>query len=110
MCDNVKNCNIVYFQDFFSMDSKEMDEVDPAEAFFELANAPVVGFKIDNHIKQISAKKKIKEVRIRQISDCQSHTGGIVWETSYFLSIYLTSKHSCLGKVLEVGAGCGTFD
>ncbi len=123
---------VVYFQDYFSETSVE-NEVTPDEAFFELANAPVVGFKIhmtthqtshgkgnednSNNESDVGNKGKDerkfliqKEVHIRQLSDCQSHTGGIVWETSYLLAMYLRFNYqgsNSLGKVLEVGAGCG---
>ena len=68
-------------------------------------------------------------ITVRQNSSVQDHTGGIVWETSYLLASYLLERHLgpnqrlCqrairpsantstqpppLGKVLEIGSGCG---
>ena len=152
-----KSKNIVYFQDFFGSSGetkKKVDDFDkgevmmePSEIFFELANAPYVGFKktftnsegkrsnatgaTKINTSRDSAKKKnydkkdeIPAIIIKQENDCQSHTGGIVWETSYLLAIYLQEKFeidtfdpstTCakkgssplLGKLLEVGSGCG---
>lgn len=75
---------------------------DPASVFFELANSPLVGYRVDD-----------KMLVVRQDSDCEIHTGGIVWETSYLLAEYLSAKFGgtktqyLLGKTLEIGAGCG---
>ena len=98
---------VLYFQQYFQKDEPPDEnslEERSAEAFYELANAPVVGFKIES-------SKRGKEIRIHQDSECQTHTGGIVWETSYLLACYLEAKHknkkNSLGKVLEVGSGCG---
>jgi predicted nicotinamide N-methyase len=67
-------------------------------------------------------------ILIKQDNSCQTHTGGIVWETSYLLATYLLScaednsqedngtsnkqknnfiVNKRLGKTLEVGSGCG---
>ena len=69
-------------------------------------------------------------ITVRQNSSVQEHTGGIIWETSYLLASYLLERYqgpnqqqprrranrpsanagtqpSPLGKVLEIGAGCG---
>ena len=101
--------DIPYFQDYFpetgacTNNSEPEPEPNPDEAFVELANASVVGFRI-------SGSKRKKEVRVRQDSACQTHTGGIVWETAYLLAGYLKCKSNgvkSLGKVLEVGSGCG---
>ena len=98
---------VTNFQQYFQKDEPPDEnslEERSAEAFYELANAPVVGFKIES-------SKRGKEIRIHQDSECQTHTGGIVWETSYLLACYLEAKHknkkNSLGKVLEVGSGCG---
>ena len=72
---------------------------------------------------------KDQVIRVRQNSSVQEHTGGIVWETSYLLASFLLERHfgpnqrlcqranrpsantsaqpSPLGKVLEIGSGCG---
>ncbi len=123
----------------------EDDTMDAAEIFFELANAAYVGFKIEPPIheyqKDANAKEEIKTdvtlygkdetesannsmkipaVIIQQDNSCETHTGGIVWETSYLLALYLksrfgdtstetkrTSNNLPLGRLLEVGSGCG---
>jgi len=102
--------DIAYFQDFFPLKAKSLKqdlETVAAEAFFELANAPTASFRIK------SKKQGGKEVRVIQDGECQTHTGGIVWETAYLLASYLIHQKvdgkgkNGLGKVLEVGAGCG---
>jgi len=103
--------DIIVFQDLFPLDTKGLEqdlETVAAEAFVELANVPIVGFRIQ------SQKQGGKEVRVIQDGECQTHTGGIVWETAYLLASYLIFKagevgrgKKGLGKVLEVGAGCG---
>ena len=77
-------------------------------AFFELANVPVVGYRLA--IDQQRHGKKTILVTVQQdTTACGNHTGGIVWETSYLLLNYLLHKNRStkLGRVLEVGAGCG---
>lgn len=93
------------FQDFFpkaGSPSSEKESLETAEKFFELANAPVVSYQIDSKSKSL--------IKIHQNSNCQTHTGGIVWETAYLLAEFLllryTDKYS-MGKLLEVGSGCG---
>ena len=75
-------------------------------AFFELANVVHVGYRI--------AKKHLKlsncDLVVSTLQDTSSegnHTGKIVWETSYLLMDFLLERGVTLGKVLEVGAGCG---
>ena len=96
-------------------DGSEENDNGVSLAFFDLANAPFVGYRIresqTNHKKENS--KKMIQVK-QDISACGKHTGGIVWETSYLLLQYLLAtqqqKHQQqpkLGKTLEVGAGCG---
>lgn len=84
---------------------------DPALAFFELANAPVVAYQLScddtDEVNTSSARQTL--IRIRQNSQAQTHTGGVVWETSYLLLEYLLSQQQSqsLGHVVELGAGCG---
>lgn len=74
-------------------------EDDVSNAFFELANAPLVVYRFSNGVR----------LQIQQDSEVhQQHTGGIVWETSVLLLNYLLSSKKDLGEyVLELGAGCG---
>jgi predicted nicotinamide N-methyase len=76
-------------------------------AFFELANVPFVGYRLD--AKRLRKKKRqAASIVVKQNAGaCGQHTGGIVWETSYLLIDYLLSRQSRLGRTLEVGAGCG---
>jgi len=98
-------------------DDDENDDQDDgaalaSDAFFELANSPLVGYRVSSE----------KRIVVRQNSSIQRHTGGIVWETSYLLASYMLDRFgstttspspTCvstsrpLGKVLEIGAGCG---
>jgi hypothetical protein len=81
------------------------EESDVSLAFFELANAPTIAYRLPS-------KQQI--VLQQDVTACGEHTGGIVWETSFLLLDYLlqlksTSKeqYQSLGRTLEVGAGCG---
>mmetsp|Transcript_13249 Transcript_13249/g.28756 ORF Transcript_13249/g.28756 Transcript_13249/m.28756 type:complete len:345 (+) Transcript_13249:1679-2713(+) len=102
-------------------DDDENDDQDDgaalaSDAFFELANSPLVGYRISPE----------KRIVVRQNSSIQRHTGGIVWETSYLLASYMLDRFGMqqrpspsspsptstrtsrpLGKALEIGAGCG---
>lgn len=85
------------------------DETDVANVFFELANSPLISYRINDTM----------DIRIRQdVEACGEHTGGIVWETSFLLLNYLRSlkmgdgttnqsKYPCGKRLVEVGAGCG---
>lgn len=108
-------------------EDNEADNEVAAQVFFELANAPMVSYRI-----VVGRHKKSSEtttmIRIRQDHQdaCGQHTGGIVWETSFLLINYLrqkhfivpndnnnntstptTTKYPCGKTVVEVGAGCG---
>lgn len=84
--------------DSASMDDHDDDDDKIANAFFELANAPTISYRISPSC----------EIQIQQdVAACGQHTGGIVWETSYLLLNFLRATgHSC-NRLLEVGAGCG---
>lgn len=97
----------------------EDDGNDAASVFFELANAELIGYRVANNSS--STQKDDAMVIIKQHSDAKAHTGGIIWETSYMLANFLSSKFGSntdrnkvdgerdypLGKTLEIGAGCG---
>ena len=130
---------ILIFQD--ELEKNEHSE-DPSLVFFELANADTVGYRLPSFFfsassstnQSVSRRKQDDErknslidstltkksipsdvlVQVRQNSKAQTHTGGVVWETSYLLLGYLLHqrrrrrrRNHCLGKVVEVGAGCG---
>jgi len=97
------------FQDVMAKYSVEESSL----AFFELANALSVAYRLPNPTTNES-----RRISIRQNSQAQTHTGGVVWETSYLLLEYLqfvvkqqhqkSSSPAAVGKrVVEVGAGCG---
>lgn len=91
------NETVAIFQD--QLDTNAAAEDDPSLVFFELANAPTIGYRLDDNVL----------IRIHQNSEAQTHTGGVVWETSYLLLGYLLQQQEqILGRiVVEVGAGCG---
>mmetsp|Transcript_14138 Transcript_14138/g.21306 ORF Transcript_14138/g.21306 Transcript_14138/m.21306 type:complete len:351 (+) Transcript_14138:58-1110(+) len=115
---------VTVFQDYASslslgpQESNGEDDVnDAASLFFELANAQLIGYRVANDSS--SAAENDAMVIIKQHSDAKAHTGGIIWETSYLLAAFLSSKFGLdrnkvdgdrvcpLGKTLEIGAGCG---
>jgi hypothetical protein len=80
------------------IDDDENDgNIDISSLFFELANASRIGYRL----------KDDTVIEIHQDSRNGQHTGGIVWETSYLLLEYLCKRNQPLGRILEVGAGCG---
>ena len=100
----------------------QYDDDDPASlAFFELANAPEFGYRIQRCPSSFTKRSELQNdglvLRFHQDhqSACGQHTGGIVWETSVLLLHYLlhqsvsnkNKKIASLGRVVEVGAGCG---
>jgi predicted nicotinamide N-methyase len=94
----------LYFQDVVSARDEHSDD-ELSLAFFELANAKLVGFRLD--AKQMRKKRKSAVIVVKQDAGaCGQHTGGIVWETCYLLMNFLLSRREKLGNVLEVGAGC----
>lgn len=119
----------LYFQDLIEEyvqdlpDNDVPDDGGVANVFFELANAPLVGYRISKTKKKEGSSNKdtatssptVMELQIRQdVGACGNHTGGIVWETSYLLLTYLqaihetsSEKYPCGRVTVEVGAGCG---
>lgn len=85
----------VIFQDLLSEES-----ADASEIFFEAANEKSVGYRTQTG----------DVVVVNQNQLVENSTGGVVWETSYFLATFLETSdaHRKAGmSVLEVGAGCG---
>lgn len=72
---------------------------DPSQAFFELANASFIGYRL--------ADDRMLKIKQDPEHACGNHTGGIVWETSFLLLDYLRRSDENLGRMIEVGAGCG---
>lgn len=103
----MSNSSCLVFQDvmkpFLKADGENEDE-EVSLAFFELANSPCVGFRVndtDNNNPQDCIVIK------QDTNACGNHTGGIVWETAYLLLQYILSSKRKLGNTLEVGSGCG---
>ena len=90
---NNNNNNKKYYAE-----EQEEQDLSAADKFFELANAPIIGYKIiiSNSQQSISASASASAsaaIFIQQDNSCQSHTGGIVWETAYLLANYLIAKY-----------------
>jgi predicted nicotinamide N-methyase len=107
------------------------DDDDVSMAFFELANAPELGYRIrDEQLLPLPLSSSLKTkssgsrlLRFHQDHSCGQHTGGIVWETSVLLLHYLLhakdAEFDLMGtsdndtattptiRVAELGAGCG---
>ncbi|OEU23016.1 hypothetical protein FRACYDRAFT_233182 [Fragilariopsis cylindrus CCMP1102] len=114
------------------------EDADVSSVFFELANAPSVSYRLqasdsidddedDSNNDNTAATKTTSNydaIVIRQDVSAETHTGGIVWETSYLLLNYLLSSNNWLIRnqtaaaaatcttsttttILELGAGCG---
>jgi predicted nicotinamide N-methyase len=81
---------------------------DTAEKLFELANKPMVRFTVGGHRVEVSQDRKATE-----------HSGGVVWETAFFLARYIerhllqelrAQRSPDCGtrlRVVELGSGCG---
>jgi hypothetical protein len=121
-------------EDHHYQDGNDDDPCDVSDVFFELANSPLVGYRLvaggrrcdkdggsrHRHRPQQGSAHSTTVVIEQDVSGAiQKHTGGIVWETSYLLLNYLLHRggevvvQSAAGSdtrgrtVLEVGAGCG---
>ena len=146
------NDQIIIYQDFLASYQKKKDQqreqgeksktdggddgledgssYDISNAFFELANAPAIGYRLAALPSSSSSPSEegdetsptesrsneaatILTIHQDTVSACLQHTGGIVWETSYLLLQYLldrsksTTVKRSLGRTIEVGAGCG---
>jgi predicted nicotinamide N-methyase len=82
---------------------QDSGEGNPSDAFFELANVKSVQYRT---LKQKGSKRYL--LTLDQTPEVENSTGGVIWETSYYLSLYLEHNQLPLGShVLEVGSGCG---
>jgi hypothetical protein len=113
------------------------EDADVSSVFFELANAPSISYRLQasdsidddddddsNNGKSAATKTTSNHdaIVIRQDVSAETHTGGIVWETSFLLLNYLLSSNNWLIRnrtaaaatsttsttttILELGAGC----
>mmetsp|Transcript_19916 Transcript_19916/g.43281 ORF Transcript_19916/g.43281 Transcript_19916/m.43281 type:complete len:377 (-) Transcript_19916:432-1562(-) len=110
------------------------EDADVSNVFFELANAPSVSYRLQTQKKTPSSSDTCPTTEITTNNNsivikqdvsgaAETHTGGIVWETSYLLLNYLLSSKKWMGipaplpnaapkktrarTILEIGAGCG---
>jgi predicted nicotinamide N-methyase len=85
-----------YQQQQLEEEGGEDHQAAAAHVFFELANAPMVSYKIDNNDdndKYSSFEKTTIRIHQDHADACGQHTGGIVWETSFLLLNYLRQIH-----------------
>eukprot|EP00592_Proboscia_alata_P013177 CAMPEP_0194388432 /NCGR_PEP_ID=MMETSP0174-20130528/98599_1 /TAXON_ID=216777 /ORGANISM="Proboscia alata, Strain PI-D3" /LENGTH=343 /DNA_ID=CAMNT_0039179711 /DNA_START=25 /DNA_END=1056 /DNA_ORIENTATION=+ len=139
------NDSVTCFQDIFCEDEKSRKRArknittesndcyqsnSASNAFFEMANSKFVGYMVSGRDHCGTKRKKTKQkVIVKQHCAVSTHTGGIVWETSYLLAKYLEStltikskspilqddvntgdelhKNYPLNRTLEIGSGCG---
>jgi len=78
------------------------EDIDGAELFFDLANADAIRYHCSAGTEVL-----IHQDRAIAAEGPSGHqTGGIVWETSFLLAMYLVERERPK-SFLEVGAGCG---
>lgn len=93
-----------------------------SEAFFELANAKWVGYRLPTSQPSIPSPTAYPSsdviVRVNQDTSVTSeydddigsnggkHSGKIVWEASFVLMQFLLERRPQLGRTLEIGSGC----
>ena len=93
-------------RDRSAVEGGDEDANNISNVFFELANADEISYRVRN-------KKNRGDLLVfhQDMSVCEKHTGGIIWETSYLLLEYLlernATKNESLGRTLELGAGVG---
>ena len=105
----LKEKQILVFPDVLDKWCRDDDDSEDVlvEIFFELANADEILYPV-----RISKTDDHGPMKFQQdMSACEQHTGGIIWETSYLLLEYLLEQISStkigLGRTLELGAGVG---
>jgi hypothetical protein len=89
-----------------------------SDIFFQLANAPLVSYRLPSPIRDINdisnggngggKQKKVEIVVIEQDVEgaAQKHTGGIVWETAYLLLEYLIHQMQGLFETENMNSSC----
>ncbi len=111
---------VVIQGDGLSHQGDEDNDNEPAsqqwsEAFFELANATWVGYRLppqqpaDHNSSSVLVVAKQDTSNFAVADDIGinggKHSGKIVWEASFLLMQYLLECRGHLGRTLEVGAG-----
>jgi len=85
-------------------------KLSPDEAFFELANSPIVSFRID------SSSTVSDVIRVEQKQELENSCGGIVWESAFALAEYLRkcvlknrkkNQKTVIRDCIDIGAGTG---
>ena len=104
--EDIKELSPLIFQDIVKAHQENGGDDSLSLAFFELANVNHVGYRMSKrHLKLPSHDLIVSTLQDTSLEG--NHTGKIVWETSYLLLDFLLERGTPLGKVLEVGAGCG---
>ena len=62
-------------------------KLSPDEAFFEMANSPIVSFRIDS-----SSTVSDEVIRVEQKQELENSCGGIVWESAFALAEHLRKR------------------
>ena len=86
-------------------------KLSPDEAFFEMANSPIVSFRID------SSSTVSDVIRVEQKQELENSCGGIVWESAFALAEYLRKRvlknqkkknqKTVIRDCIDIGAGTG---
>ena len=114
-----------------------LSKLSPDEAFFEMANCPVVSFQIaedDFHSSTVfhpeksrtttsSSSSNARMIHVEQKQELENSCGGIVWESAFALAEYLrktvfekkkkkkkkknATKTTLLRDCIDIGAGTG---
>jgi len=113
-----------------------LSKLSPDEAFFEMANCPVVSFQIaedDFHSSTVfhpesrtttttsSSSSNARMIHVEQKQELENSCGGIVWESAFALAGYLrktvfmhekkkkknATKTTLLRDCIDIGAGTG---
>lgn len=103
--DVVRQSSQVAVEPAFDIDAALRASGDTTENLFKLANRPAVRLSVGGGFVEVAQDRSTTE-----------HSGGVVWETSFFLVRYL-ERHILPGmqapsagrklRVVELGSGCG---
>jgi len=84
-------------------------KLSPDEAFFEMANSPIVSFRIDS-----SSTVSDEVIRVEQKQELENSCGGIIWESAFALAEYLRKRvlknqkqKTVIRDCIDIGAGTG---
>jgi predicted nicotinamide N-methyase len=93
-----------------------IERLSPDEAFFEMANSPIISFRITDSSPSSSTVSTSGSnlIHIEQKQELENSCGGIVWESAFALAEYLrkqnvfkkNKKHK-IRDCIDIGAGTG---